>query len=132
MANLDANFNQQIFRKDFPMILATNRHLASFDSARLLYDALGYAAGVCLARRTDGLYGKYVNGGASGLGTAVGFLFAPIDVSEFSNVTGTAVERFVYGGELLNSALSGNDASADTTLGARKITGADGVTIYKF
>lgn len=132
MANLDANFNPQVFRKDFPQILATNRHLASFDSARLLYDAAGYAAGVCVARRTDGLYGKYVNGGASGLGTAAGFLFAPIDPTEFSNGTGTAVERFVYGGELLNSVLTGNDSAADTQLGARRVTGADGVTIYKF
>lgn len=132
MANLDAEFNPQVFRKDYPMILATNRHLASIDSARLAYDAASYKAGVCLARRTDGLYVKYTNGGASGTGTAVGFLFAPIDVSEFASTTGTAVERIVIGGELLNSALSGNDATADTTLGARKITGADGVTIYKF
>lgn len=132
MANLDAEFSPQIFRKDFPMILATNRHLATLLPVRLAYDSAGYLAGQCLARRTDGLFVKYANGGASGTGTAAGFLFAPVDVSEFPSTTGTAVERGVFTGQLFSSLLIGNDSAADTTLSARKITDATGVVIYSF
>lgn len=132
MANLDAEFNPQIFRKDFPMILATNRHLATLLPVRLAYDSGGYIAGVCLARRTDGLFVKYSTGGASGTGTAVGFLFASVSVDEFPSSTGTAVERGVFTGQLYSNLLVGNDATADTQLNARKITDASGTVIYSF
>lgn len=132
MANLDASFNPSVFRKDFPMILATNRHLATLLPVRLVYDSAGYLAGQCLARRSDGLYVKYATGGASGTGTAVGFLFAPIGVDEFPSATGTAMERMVAGGELYSSLLVGNDSTANTQLNARQITDATGTTIYKF
>lgn len=133
MGNLDAGYNPQIFRKDYPMIIATNVHLATILGVRLAYNASGYAAGVCLAQNSvTGLFQAYTNGGASGTGTATCFLYAPVDVSDFPSATGTVLERGVFTGELLNSALSGNDSTANTQLGARTFAGSDGITIYKF
>lgn len=133
MANLDAAFNPSVFRKDMPMILATNRHLATLLPVRLAYDSGGYEAGRLLALNSvSGLFQKYANGGASGTGTAVGFLFAPISVDDFPSATGTAVERMVVGGELYNSKLVGVDGTATTQLGARVITDSSGTAIFKF
>lgn len=133
MGNLDAQYNPQIFRKDYPQIIATNVHLATILGVRLAYDAAGYNAGVCLAQNSvSGLFQKYSNGGASGLGTAVAFLYAPVDVSDFPSATGTVLERGVFTGELTSALLTGNDATADGQLGARKFAGSDGITIYKF
>lgn len=132
MTNLDAQFNGSIFRRSFPQIIATNVHLATLLGVRLAFDSGGYAAGVCLARRTDGLFVKYTNGGASGTGTAVAFLYAPVDVSDFPSTTGTVLERGVFTGELVDSLLTGNDATADGQLSARRFTGSDGITIYSF
>lgn len=133
MANLDAAFNPSVFRKDMPMILATNRHLATLLPVRLAYDAAGYLAGQLLALNTvSGLFQKYSSGGASGTGTAACFLFAPIPVDEFPSATGTAMERGVFGGELYNSKLVGVDGTATTQLGARVITDSSGTAIFKF
>ncbi len=133
MGNLDAGFNPQIFRKDYPQIIACNVHLATILGVRLAYDAAGYNAGVCLAQNSvSGLFQKYANAGASGTGTAKCFLYAPIDVSEFASPTATVLERGVFTGELLDASLSGNDSTADTQLGARRFAGSDGITIYKF
>lgn len=133
MGNLDAGFNPQIFRRDYPQIIATNIHLATILGVRLQYNANGYAAGVCLAQNNvSGLFTNYVNGGASGTGTAVAFLYAPVDVSDFPSATGTVLERGVFTGELFSNLLTGNDGTADTQLGARRFAGSDGITIYKF
>lgn len=133
MGNLDGFFNPQIFRKDWPQLLATNAHLATFLGVRLAYNSSGYLVGQCLALNTStGLFQNYASGGPNGTGTAAGFLYASVDVSEFQSTTGTAVERMVAGGELVNSLLIGNDSTADTQLGARRIQGSLGVVIYKF
>lgn len=133
MANLDAEFSNQIFRKDYPIILAQNRHLATFGPVRLAYDSGGYNAGQGLARNTvSGLYQKYVSGGASGLGVVAGFLFAPVDVTEFPSATGTAMERAIFGGELFNNLIIGDDGTFATQLSGRKYTDSSGTTIFKF
>jgi hypothetical protein len=133
MSNLDAGFNPQIFRKDYPQIIATNIHLATLLGVRLAYNSNGYAAGACLAQNSvSGLFQLYANSGASGTGTAVCFLYAPVDVSDFPSATGTVLERGVFTGELFSNLLSGNDATADGQLGARRFAGSDGITIYKF
>lgn len=133
MGNLNAQFNPQIFRRDFPQIIATNVHLATFIGVLLAYQSGGYLAGVCLAQNNvSGQFQPYANGGPSGTGTAVGFLVNPVDVSDFPSATGTVLNVAVAGGELTNSILTGNDSTADSQLGARRITGSDGFTIYKF
>jgi hypothetical protein len=132
MGNLDGFFNPQIFRKDWPQIIATNVHLATFLGVRLAYNSSGYTAGQCLALNSStGLFQNYASGGPNGTGTAVGFLYASVDVSEFPSATGSVVERMVTTGELVNSLLIGNDSTADTQLQARRFQGSLGVVIYK-
>jgi Bacteriophage lambda head decoration protein D len=133
MANLDGFFSPQIFRKDYPQIIATNVHLATFLGVRLAYNANGYLVGQCLALNSStGLFQNYVSSGPNGTGTAVGFLAYAVDVSEFQSTTGTVVQAAVFTGELNNSVLTGNDATADTQLQARRFQGSLGVSIYKF
>jgi len=132
MSNLDAKVKTQIFRKDFPIILATNRHLATILGVRLVYDADGYLAGTVLARRTDGLYAAYDDGGSSGLDTARGILFEDVAPEEFVATTGTAVARSIFGGEVFKDKLIGLDANGETDLGARTIIDASSVSILKF
>jgi hypothetical protein len=62
----DAKFNNEIFRKDNPIVLACRRDLAAFMGARLIYNSAGYLPGQCLARKvSDGLFYKWsaVSGG---------------------------------------------------------------------
>ncbi len=134
--NLDAKVKGEIFRKDHPIILATNRHLATLLPVRLVYDAGGYEAGRVVARLTSGpntgLYGKYNNSGGSGLDTAAAILFAEVDAADFPSATGSAVARGIFGGEVFKDKLVGLDTAAETDLGARTIIDASGTQILKF
>ena len=47
--NFDAEVNNSLFRKDWPVILALNAHLATILPVRLSYVAAGYKAGQVLA-----------------------------------------------------------------------------------
>jgi len=132
MSNLDAKVKTQIFRKDFPIILATNRHLATILGVRLAYNVAGYSAGTVLARRTDGLYAAYNDASASGLNTARGILFEDVVAEEFTASTGTAVARTIFGGEVFKDKLTGLDANGEVDLMARTIIDASGVSILKF
>lgn len=132
MSNLDAKVKTQIFRKDFPIILACNRHLATLLPGRLVYEAAGYSAGQVVARRTDGLYGKYNDAGSSGLDTARGILFEDVAAEEFVSPTGTAVARVIFGGQVFKAKLTGLDANGETDLKATTIIDASGVSILKF
>jgi hypothetical protein len=60
MGSQDALFNNQIFRKDNPIILACRRDQAVFMGARVIYDSTGYLPGNCLVRVTStGLFSKW-------------------------------------------------------------------------
>jgi hypothetical protein len=131
--NLDAKVDTEIFRKDHPIILASNRHLATIYGVRLAYDASGYKAGTVLGRNSvDGTYAAYSNSASSGLDTAASILFEDVPAELFPATTGTAVARGIMGGEVFKAKLTGLDASAITDLGARTIIGADGVEVLKF
>jgi len=131
--NLDAKVNNQIFRKDHPIILASNRQLATLYPVRLDYSSDGYKAGTVLGRNSvDGNYAAYDNGASSGLDTAAAILFEDVPVESFPSATGTALARGIFGGEVFKAKLTGLDASAITDLKARTITGADGVDVLKF
>lgn len=134
MASLDPVFNPSIFRKDYPMILAQNRQLASIEPVRLQFDAAGYEAGRVVARNTvDGLYYKYNNAGASGLDTAAGVLFEDHPIEDFDTTTGgTTAARCIFGGEVYQSLCVGLDAPAIVDLKARTIIDATGVSVLKF
>ena len=131
--NIDAKVSTEIFRKDNPIILATNRHLATLLPVRLAYDAAGYKAGEVVARNTvSGLYESYDDGASSGLNTAAAILFESVEVDKFPSATGSAVARGIFGGEVFKSKLTGLDSNAETDLGARTIIDASGVQILKF
>jgi hypothetical protein len=142
MANptgLDAYSSGQIYRKDYPMVLAQNRNLAVIGPVRLPYVAGGRTAGQVLAQYTSGpnvnLFDQYAgSGGASGLGTAAAVLFESIDDD---GATGTVLARGIFGGLVFYNALfysgaTGLDSNGISNLGARKITDARGVTVLKF
>jgi hypothetical protein len=127
--NLDANINNSLTRKDYPQIIAKNRHLASLTGARLKGVAADYAAGTVLAKNSvDSLFYAYDNNASSGLNTAVGVLMETIT----DNGEATLVGRMLVSGELLKDNLTGLDSGAITDLGARSYTGSDGVNILKF
>lgn len=127
--DLDAKSSGQIFRKDNPMILATNRHHATMLPVRLSYDVDGYKAGQVLARNSvSGLYAKYDSGGASGLDTAKCILFE--DAAPESGSTDLA--RGVFRGEVYQDLLLDLDSGAITDLGARSVVSATGSTILIF
>lgn len=126
---LDATFNGQIFRKDHPMILASNRHLATIYGVRLKNDTNGYLAGQVLAFNTvSSEYEKYSE--ASGSYDAKCILFDAIDAGTAS--TGTFLARGIFGGEVFYDKLTDIDSGAITDLGARVIQGSDGVDVLKF
>lgn len=130
---MDAKVNQEIFRKNHPIIIASNRHLASILPVRLAYNADGYVAGQVLARNTtSGLHAKYDDGASSGLNTAVGVLFEDVPVEKFASSSDTVLARGIFGGELFEAKLTGLDANAKTDLKSRSITDARGVVTLKF
>lgn len=131
--NFDAKINNELFRKDHPMILATNRHLATILPVRLAYDAGGYKAGQVLGRVTaSGNYADYNDAGSGGVETAAAILFEDVPVELFPSASGTALARGIFGGEVFESKLTGLDANGKVDLGARSIVDATGTTILKF
>lgn len=125
---------KQIFNRDYPIIIATNRSSAVLLPVRVGYDAAGYNAGQVLARKTsDGLFYKYNDAGAGGLEVAAAILFEPLDVVEFGGVSGSCAAVGIFGGcTVYKGKLTGYNAAAGVDLGAREITDATGVTVLKF
>lgn len=133
MANIDAKFSGEIFRKDFPMVIAQNRQLASLLPVRLAYNSGGYVAGQVLARNSvSGQYANYNNSGSSGLDTASCVLFESHDVTEFESATGSLTAVGIFGGEVFKDKLVGLDAPGITDLAAKTIIDATGINVLKF
>lgn len=136
MGRIDVNFSGSIFRKDYPMVIATNRASAILNPVRLRYKAGGYAAGTVLARNTtDGWYDEYLSAMASGLDTAACVLFESLGESDFDGAaaTGSTTAVGIFGGcTLYKDKMPNWDSAAETTLGAREIIDATGVTTIKF
>lgn len=131
--NIDAKVDNEIFRKDHPMILAANRHLTSIKSARLAYDSGGYVAGQVLGKNSvSSEFADYADAGASGLDTAVGILLEDVPVEAFPSTTGSAMARMVVGGEVFEAKCTTLTSSAKTDLNGRSIVDSSGVTIFKF
>lgn len=136
MASVGAGFNGNVFRKDFPIIIATNRSSAVLLPVRLRYNANGYAAGTVLARNTtDGLFEAYNDGASSGLNTASAILFEPHPVEDFDGdgATGSVLAVGIFGGcTVYEDKLVGFDTAARTDLLAKTIVDATGVKTLKF
>lgn len=135
MASTDAKFNSEIFRKDHPIILAARRDLASIKPVRLDNISAKYDAGQVLVRDPgDSLFKKYST--ASGSGDTTCILFEDVEVEEFvdgeTGVTGSAIARAIFGGEVFEDKLTDLDDSAKTELGGKTIVDATGVNIFKF
>lgn len=136
MANVGANFDSEVFRKNFPMIIATNRASAIMLPVRLRYQSAGYPAGTVLARNTtDGFYQAYNDAGSSGINTANSVLFEEHPVEDFDGTaaTSTTMAVAIFGGcTLYEDKLTGLDAAAKVDLKSTSIVDATGVTTLKF
>lgn len=130
--NLDAKIDNEIFRKDHPIILSGNRQLASITGARLYHDTDGYDAGQVVARITStGLFKKW-SAASGGTYDTVSVLLSPVDGDEFLGSTGTALGRVATGGEVFKDKLIELDSTAITQMKARTIVGSDGVSVLKY
>lgn len=136
MASVGPESNITVFRKDFPMPIATNRSSAVMLPVQLRYNSAGVVAGTVLARNTtDGLYDTYVNSGASGTGTAACVLFESHAAEDFTSTatSGNCTAVGIFGGCTLFKASCPNiDATSETSLGMRELTDSNGVVLLKF
>jgi hypothetical protein len=137
MGAYGASFNNQIFRKDYPMVFATNRQNAVMLPVQLAYDSGGYLTGQILALNTTStLYQKYNSGGSSGTNTAACVLFDPHGTDDFPSTTGTCFAAAIFGGgcTLFKTVLvaGGYTGTVATQLGMTEITDATGVTVVKY
>lgn len=133
MASTDPKFNNSVFRKDHKQVLAANAHLARLHAVKLAYDSAGYEAGQVIARNsTSGLYQKYVDGAASGVGTAAAVLFEDKLESDFASSGDTQVSAGIIGGELAEDQCIGLDAAAKVDLMGKSFIDATGSTIFSF
>jgi hypothetical protein len=130
---LDAFSSGQIYRKDFPSVLACDRYLAVIRPVRVPYVSGGYSAGTVLAQYTSGAasgqFPAYANSGPSGSGTAQCILFESIDDD---GATGTILARAIFSGIVFQAKCSLLDSTAISNLGGRSWTDAQGVQIFKF
>jgi hypothetical protein len=130
MSGLDFVTSGQVFRKDYRMVLAMNRHQAAIIPVRLAYDAAGYVMGQVIARNTtSGLWSKYVTAGSSGTDTAVGILFN--DVQDMP-ASGTDLGQLIVKGQVFEDACIDLDSAAKVDLGARSVITGTGATILMF
>ena len=136
MAAVGPQYSGSVFRKDFPMPIATNRASAKLLPVMLRYNSAGVIAGTVLARNTtDGLYDTYVNGGPSGTGTASCVLFESHAAEDFSTPTtsGNTGAVGIFGGcTLFKTACPNIDSTAETSMGMKEVIDASGVTLLSF
>ena len=127
MGKIDISFKPQIFRKDFPMVIATNRSSAVLLPVRLEYDADGYVAGQVLsAGTTPGFFKKYDD-------NAKCILFESVGVQDFDSATGSTTAVGIFGGcTVYKDKLIDYDANVLADLKGTLIVDATGVETLKF
>lgn len=128
----DAEVNNQIFRKDWPQILALQPHLATLLPVRLGYNANGYGAGQVLASNgaSPPVFNTYSS--VSGSNTASCILMDAIDSTEFTSPTGTSMGRGIFGGFVYQQNLIDYNSTVLSNLGGKLITDASNIPILKF
>lgn len=136
MSGQDMKFDSEIFRKDHPMILASNRHHATIFPIRVKYSASDIVAGTVMAYQTSGAasgqYTAYDDSGASGLNSAACVLFKTVATESFADASDSQMGLGIFKGELFQAKLTGLDANGITDLKARSVTGADGAVVLIF
>lgn len=132
MASLDASTSGEVFRKNHPVIIANDRHLATIVGVRVANNSVRVAAGTVLGRNNvSGFYQPYSDIGASGIDTAVGILLDDIETEDFNSQTST-VGRLIVKGNVYENNLTGLDAAAKTDLHARSVIDGSNDTIMMF
>lgn len=143
MGSIDIRFSGDVFQKNFPQIIASDRALAKLIPARFAWDAAyaasGILAGTVVARVTStGYYTKYNNAVSGGPDVAVGvtledILFDQSATGSAPSGIGTQIGRVCVGGATLYAdKLTGMDANALTDLHGREITDAGGTELLVF
>lgn len=132
--DLDMKVLTEAFRKNFPIIIAINRHQATLLPMRVEYLSGGYFAGQVMAKRTStGLFAKYNDAGSDGVNTATSILFEDIeDMDNTDAPSGSQVARGIFGGTVYKTKLIGLDAAAITDLGAKTLSDSIGPDLLKF
>lgn len=129
-SGIDAQINQEIFRKDWPNVIAMRRELASIQPARLALVSGGYLGGQVLARNdSTGLWEKF--SAASGTYDAKGILFEDVSEEELG-ATGGGLARVITSGFVYTDKLVDYDSEARTDLLAKDIVDATGISVTKF
>jgi hypothetical protein len=140
MANLDAKFSGQIFRKDNPIILAVRRDQAVIMGVRVAYDSGGYMPGQVLVRKvSDGLFYKWSSAsGATHDSTCVLFDQAT-DSDQLANnhgvltgVSGSTLLRALMKAVVYTDNLIDYDSGAKGELGAVNFVDSGSVNLTKF
>lgn len=133
-SSIDAEINNQIFRKDFPNIIAVRRDLANIEAGRLFNDGNDYLPGECLVRVTSTGMFKRWSAASGGTYDTPCVLFETVSSYQFdSTVTGGALARIIFSSAgVYKSKLIDYDAGFKTAIGGKELTGADGVTVVKF
>ena len=131
---IDAEINNQIFRKNFGAIIAIRRDLAQISPVRLYNDGAAYYMGQCLARNTGtGEFQRWstVSGGSY---DSPCVLFEDVLTYQFeSAVTGGALARgLMECAGAFKSKLINYDANWKSAAVAKEITDATGLTVVKF
>ncbi len=129
---IDATFSSEIFRADYPFVIAVRRDLASIQPVRLTYSASGYKAGQVLGLNTvTGLYDKY--SAVSGTYSAKAILFEQISGDDMlPSASGGSIARAIFGGYVATDKCTDLSSQAVTQLGATQYTDASGLNITKF
>jgi hypothetical protein len=135
MSTFDANSSTEIFRKDWPQIIAMKRELAIIGSVRLKDKGSSYPAGTVLGKYSSGsysgLWSDYSSGGASGLNTARAILLETVE-----DKTGTAASsplaRALFAGVVYEDKCSVLDSTAKTSLGGRSWSDGRNVNFFTF
>lgn len=133
--NHDAKVDNEIFRKDHPVVLACNAHQASLKGVRLAQEEEdGYQAGQVLVRNSGtGFYEKYSS--SSGSYDAACILLHDVDpeaMSDDNGASGTALARGIFAGEVYLDKLVDYDSGVLSELKGREIVDAKGTEILRF
>lgn len=131
---IDSEINNQIFRKDYPMVIALRRDLTQLSPVRLAGDGNDFIAGQCLARNTStGEFQRFsaVSGGSYDTPCV---LFQSVLAYEFdATVTsGTLARAIMSAAGLYKSKLIDYNSAFKTAISGREITDATGLTVVKF
>lgn len=129
-STFDASFSTEIFRKNWPQIIALKRELAVIQPVLLAYSASGYKAGQVLAYNSvSGVYEKYSAASASYEAKAI----LPVEVKAEEQMSASAnAAPALFSGYVYQDKLTDLDANAIADLGGKSYADASAINIFKF